>query len=98
LSQITFNLAAYTNTENTRWINSISKKRLFCLLLLVLSPQPNSNPNPPLNQKRLDLQKVFIDDVAAPCSLLLLIQNSENYTPRISIFNLHGNILILYAA
>ncbi len=78
LSQITFNLAAYTNTENTRWFNSISKKRLFCLLLLVLSPQPSSNPNQQLNQKQQFLPKHLEDDVAAPCSLLLLIQNSEN--------------------
>jgi len=73
-------------------------KGLFCLLLLVLVPQPTRNPNQQLNQKQLIQQKVLEDDVAAPCSLLLLIQNSENYTPRISIFNLHGNILILYAA
>jgi len=66
--------------------------------LLVLVPQPTRNPNQQLNQKQLIQQKVLEDDVAAPCSLLLLIQNSENYTPRISIFNLHGNILILYAA
>jgi hypothetical protein len=46
---------------------------LFYLLLVVLSPQPNRNPNQQLNQKQLFLQKVFIDDVAGQRSLLLLI-------------------------
>jgi hypothetical protein len=46
-------------------------KGLFCLLLLVLVPQPTRNPNQQLNQKQLIQQKVLEDDVAAPCSLLL---------------------------
>jgi hypothetical protein len=41
--------------------------------LLVLSPQPASNPDQTLNQKRLFLQKVFIDEVAGLDSLLLNI-------------------------
>jgi len=41
--------------------------------LVVLSPQPTSNLNQQLNQKQLFLPKLFIDDVAGQCSLLLLI-------------------------
>jgi hypothetical protein len=47
------------------------RKWLFCLLLVVLSPQPTLNPNPTLNQKQLILQKVIEDDVAGQHSLLL---------------------------
>jgi hypothetical protein len=42
-------------------------------VLVVLSPQPISNPNPTLNQKQLFLQKVMEDEVAGTASLLLLI-------------------------
>jgi hypothetical protein len=39
--------------------------------LLVLSPQPESNQNKTLNQKRLFLQKVSIDEMAGLAFLLL---------------------------
>jgi len=50
------------------------KNRLLNKLNLVVSPQPTSNKNQALNQKRLFLHKVIEDEVAAPCSLLLLIK------------------------
>jgi hypothetical protein len=40
---------------------------------LVLSPQPNSNPNQTLNQKQPFLQKLFTDEVAGLVFLLLKI-------------------------
>jgi len=42
-------------------------------MLLVLSPQPTSNPNQTQKQNQLFLQKLFIDDVAGQHTLLLLI-------------------------
>jgi hypothetical protein len=41
--------------------------------LLVVSPQPASNPKRVLNQKQLFLQKLLEDEVAGVTSLLLLI-------------------------
>jgi hypothetical protein len=41
----------------------------------VQSPQPAVNPIQTQNQKRLFLQKVFIDEVAGLASLLLKIKN-----------------------
>jgi hypothetical protein len=58
--------------------NSRSKKGLFCLILLVQSPQPECNPNQLLNQKRLFLQKVMEDEVAGLHSLLQLIKKINN--------------------
>jgi len=46
-------------------------------VLVVLSPQPNSNPNKLLNQKQLFLLKLFIDDVAGQHTLLLLFKKQK---------------------
>jgi hypothetical protein len=46
---------------------------LFCLLLLVLSPQPVRNLNPTLKLNQLFLQKVTEDEVAGQAFLLLII-------------------------
>jgi hypothetical protein len=54
-------------------ISKSKKERLFSQLLLVLSPQPNSNPKQLLNQKQLFLPKVIEDEVAGQYSLHLLI-------------------------
>jgi hypothetical protein len=42
-------------------------------MLLVVTPQPALNPNQTQNQKRLFLQKVFIDEVVGVVFLLLNI-------------------------
>jgi hypothetical protein len=49
------------------------KKWLFCLLLLVVTPQPAGNLNRTQNQKQAFLQKVWEDEVVGLGSLLLLI-------------------------